>query len=147
MAKEIERKFLVVDDSYRTLAKESIHIVQGYISRVPESTVRIRTKGNRGYLTIKGMTHGATRNEWEYEIPFEDAKSMLSKCCNGNVVDKIRYIVDYSGHIWEIDEFASPCSGLVVAEVELESEMDMPALPSFVGEEVTGNPRYYNSNL
>lgn len=147
MAKEIERKFLVINDSYRTLANNSVRIIQGYISRTPESTVRVRIKGERGFLTIKGANNGATRDEWEYEIPKADAVALIKKCCFGNVIDKTRYLVDFSGFTWEIDEFSSPCRGLVVAEVELQSETDSPALPPFVGEEVTGDSRYYNSNL
>lgn len=147
MAKEIERKYLVIDNSYRAMARSSVRIVQGYISRTPESTVRVRLKGERGFLTIKGANHGATRDEWEYEIPKDEAVALMENCCFGNVIDKTRFLVDFSGYTWEIDEFNSPCRGLVVAEVELQSETDLPTLPPFIGKEVTGDPRYYNSNL
>lgn len=146
MAKEIERKFLVTDDSYLRLAVASHHIIQGYVSRRPEGTVRIRIRDDRAFLTIKGLTNGISRDEWEYEIPVEDARSMLETVCEGNIVEKIRHIVPYGGLTWEVDKFVRP-KQLVVAEVELPDQSIHPATPPFVGEEVSGNPAYYNSNL
>ena len=147
MAKEIERKYLVTDDSYRSMATECRHIKQGYLSREVEATVRVRIVDGRGYLTVKGKNRGATRDEWEYEIAAEDAEQMLARCCKGTVIVKNRYIVEHDGYDWEIDEYINPAGIPTVAEIELVSEEDRPALPGFVGTEVTGNPSYYNSNL
>lgn len=146
MAKEIERKFLVTDDSYLQLASSSHHIIQGYISRRPEGTVRIRIRDDRAFLTIKGVTLGITRDEWEYEIPVADAYAMLRNTCEGTIIEKKRYIVDFKGFKWEIDCFDSPRK-FTIAEVELSEQSITPPLPSFIGEEVSGNPAYYNSNL
>jgi len=148
MAKEIERKFLVKDSGYKMLSSESIRIVQGYLCRRPESTVRVRIKGDCGFLTVKSRTVGMTRDEWEYPIPESDARQMLAACCEGTVIDKTRHIVHFGDHVWEVDEFHGTHSGLVTAEVELPSESTvLGELPPFVGEEVTGDVRYYNSNL
>lgn len=147
MATEIERKFLVDGSGYRREASAAVHIRQGYLSMRPEATVRVRIKGERGYVTVKGITCGATRREWEYEVPKADAEAML-ELCEGAVVDKVRYLVPAAdGHVWEVDEFASPRPGLVVAEVELASESEPVELPEWVATEVTGNPQYYNSVL
>lgn len=146
MAKEIERKYLVTDDSYKRLAVASHHITQGYISRRKEGTVRIRLRDGRAFLTVKGVTDGITRNEWEYEIPADDAREMLSHVCQGNIVEKTRYLIPYEGLTWEVDSFTSPRL-MTVAEVELPSPDFIPALPSFIGKEVSGDPAYYNSNL
>lgn len=146
MGKEIERKFLVADsEAVKNAARESVRISQGYLSVEPERTVRIRLKGERGFLTIKGLTHGATRAEYEYEIPANDARELLSLCV-GKIIDKTRYLVDYEGQTWEIDEFHSPRK-LWLAEAELQSESEALSLPPWVGEEVTGDPNYYNSNI
>lgn len=147
MAKEIERKFLVKDRSYREMAVRSHHIVQGYISTRPEGTVRVRIKDEQAYLTVKGLTVGATRDEWEYGITTADARAMLERCTEGNVIDKTRYIVNHDGRTWEVDEFNGALSGLVVAEIELPSEDTAISLPAFVGNEITDDPRYYNSAL
>lgn len=147
MAKEIERKYLVVSDSYRRMASTSSLIIQAYLSRDPKATVRVRIKGDKAYLTIKGVNDGAVRDEWEYAIPVDDAKEMIKRCASGTVIEKTRWIVDYAGMTWEVDEFGGKHSGLVIAEVELptaEAEID---LPPFVGKEVTGDVRYYNSSL
>lgn len=147
MAKEIERKFLVTDSSYRTMASAERHIVQGYLSRDPRATVRVRIADGRAWLTVKGRNDGAVRDEWEYEIPLSDARDMLSRCATGRVIEKTRYIVDYDGRRWEVDEFGGELRGLTVAEIELTSADEQPELPPFVGDEVTGDPRYYNSAL
>lgn len=146
MGLEIEYKFLVKNDNYKKMSTKSYRIRQGYLSRVPERVVRVRIKGNAGYLTVKGKNHGATRLEFEYEIPLEDAERML-ELCDGPVIDKIRYIVAYEGHKWDVDEFLGGRTGLVIAEIELGSENEPFAIPDFIGEDVTGNPQYYNSNL
>lgn len=146
MAKEIERKFLVTDDSYLKLATTSSHIIQGYISRRKEGTVRIRIRDDRAFLTIKGVTTGISRDEWEYEIPVCDAKAMLRATCEGTIIEKTRYIVPVEGFTWEVDCFESP-KQFTIAEVELTDPTTNPPLPSFIGEDVSGNPAYYNSNL
>ncbi|MDE6480780.1 MAG: CYTH domain-containing protein [Muribaculaceae bacterium] len=146
MALEIEHKYLVKNDSYKDLAIDSVLISQGYLCREPERTVRIRIKGEKGYITVKGKNSGAVRTEFEYEIGLDDAKIMLSLCVPP-VLEKIRHIVPFEGHIWEVDEFLGCRTGLVTAEIELESPDEWYAVPSFVGENVTGNPDYYNSNL
>ena len=146
MALEIEHKYLVVGDSYRGMACSQRHIRQGYLSRDPERTVRIRIVDEKGFITVKGITAGDTRLECEYEIPLEDAESML-KICLLPLLEKIRYIVPYKGKIWEVDEFKGDQASLVMAEIELESSDEKYELPPFAGENVTGNPDYYNSNL
>lgn len=146
MALEIERKYLVKNDTYKEMSTTSTRILQGYLSRDPERTVRVRVKGEMGFITVKGITRGATRLEFEYEIPIADAEAML-KLCIPPVIDKIRYIVPFRGYTWEVDEFAGHRAGLVTAEIELSSESEAYSVPSFIGQEVTGNPAYYNSSL
>lgn len=146
MAKEIERKYLVKDSRYREMASGSSHIVQGYISRNPEATVRVRIRDSRAFITVKGKTVGCERDEWEYEIPVGDAKGML-RLCSGTVIDKTRWLVEHDGRTWEVDEFHGSHEGLVVAEVELASAGSAVTPPPFAGDEVTGDVRYYNSNL
>lgn len=145
MAKEIERKFLVNGHDYRNMAVKSTHIMQGYLLTELRATVRVRLRGESAYLTVKGPNIGSVRDEWEYEIPVDDARQMLSECAVGSVIDKERFEVPYEGHVWEVDEFHGHYEGLVVAEVEIADEGMQPPLPSFVGREVTGNTRYYNS--
>lgn len=146
MGKEIERKFLVsAPEEVRIEAFDSVRIRQGYLSVDPQRTVRVRMRGERGYLTVKGITVGTERAEWEFEIPAVDAVEMLSLCI-GKVIDKTRYLVRHEGQIWEVDEFQSPVR-LWLAEAELQSADDNLKLPRWVGREVTGNPDYYNSNL
>ncbi len=146
MGKEIERKFLVsAPEAVRIEAFDSVRIRQGYLSVDPQRTVRVRMRGERGYLTVKGITVGAERAEWEFEIPAVDAVEMLSLCI-GKVIDKTRYLVRHEGQIWEVDEFQSPVR-LWLAEAELQSADDNLKLPRWIGREVTGNPDYYNSNL
>lgn len=146
MAKEIERKFLVVDDGYKTMAISCRDIMQAYISTCPESTVRIRVADGRGFITVKGVTHGCVRDEWEYEIPADDAFEMASLAA-GRIIKKRRWIVPWRGFTWEVDEFSDELSGLTVAEVEMPHEDAVPELPPFVGREITGDVRYYNSTL
>ncbi len=148
MAKEIEHKFLVVSDSYRAMSTRKHHIIQGYLSRNPSATVRIRIiDSSVAFLTIKGANNGAVRDEWEYKIPVTDAKSMLDRCASGTIIDKTRYIIDYNGHNWEVDEFGGTQKGLTIAEIELTSSDEKFETPPFVGEDVTGDPRFYNSML
>ncbi len=147
MAKEIERKFLVKNSSFLELSASRQDIRQGYISRRPEGTVRVRICGDRAILTIKGRNDGAVRDEWEYPVPVEDAVLMLERCAEGTVIEKTRHIVPFGGFRWEVDVFHGAHEGLVVAEVELPSPDAAVPLPPFVGREVTGDPRYYNSNL
>ncbi len=146
MAKEIERKFLLTGDGWRQLAKGTIYR-QGYLSTVKERTVRVRTIDDKGFLTIKGITVGATRVEYEYEIPTADANEMLDDLCEKPIIEKKRYKVALDGFIWEIDEFGGVNQGLIVAEIELESEDQAFNKPDWVGDEVSGDPRYFNSNL
>ncbi len=146
MALEIERKFLVINDIYRLMASKSYNIKQGYLSTRKDATVRVRIKNKNAFITVKGLNKGATRCEWEYSIPYDDAIEMMA-LSQGVVIDKIRYIVEYEGLIWEIDEFKGAHEGLVVAEIELKDENETFPIPPFIGEEVTGNVAYYNSTL
>lgn len=145
MAHEIEHKYLVINDSFVEMSSESHHIMQGYLSRVPERVVRIRLRDDRGFITVKGKNHGDTRLEFEYEVPIEDARQMLT-LCEGKIIDKTRYMVPFEGFIWEVDRFMSPVD-LTVAEIELPASDTAYPLPPFVGPNVTGDHRYYNSNL
>jgi len=146
MGKEIERKYLIKDDTWRKQASGTTYR-QGYLSTVKERTVRVRTIDDKGFLTIKGITIGATRREYEYEIPMADANEMLDELCEKPIIEKTRFKISYAGLTWEIDEFAGVNQGLIVAEVELESEDQNIDFPPWVGEEVSGDPRYFNSNL
>lgn len=144
--KEREHKYLVCNDTWREREVSHIEITQGYLCRDPHTTVRVRLCGNDGFLTVKGITCGDTRDEFEYSIPYEDASEIL-KFCSGHVVRKIRHFVPFDGLMWEIDEFLGPHAPLYIAEVELPEDMQSWPLPSFAGTDVTGDPRYYNSNL
>ena len=146
MGIEIERKFLLIGEAWKKLA-QGIRYRQGYLSTSKESTVRVRTIENTGYLTVKGESQGATRSEFEYEIPVEDANAMLDQLCAKPLIEKNRYKIEYDGFIWEVDEFFGENQGLVVAEVELESEDQVYVKPEWVGVEVTEDHRYFNSNL
>ena len=146
MGTEIERKFLVKDNAWRSLAA-GVEYRQGYLNSAKERTVRVRTIAARGYLTIKGITTGATRAEYEYEIPAADADAMLDDLCEKPLIEKSRYKIDFGGLVWEVDEFFGDNQGLIVAEVELESEDQKFEIPEWIGEEVTGDPKYFNSNL
>ncbi len=145
---EIERKFLVLNDNYKQEAFAQTRISQGYLNSHPERTVRVRIKGNKGYLTIKGMGNesGTTRMEWETEISVAEAQQLLALCEEG-VIDKIRYEVKAGRHTFEVDEFFGENEGLVIAEVELDDENETFAKPAWLGQEVTGNERYYNAYL
>jgi adenylate cyclase len=146
MGIEIEKKFLLKGGEWKQLAV-GIAYRQGYLNSVKERTVRVRTINDKGFLTIKGVSVGATRLEYEYEIPLEDAQALLDELCEKPLIEKNRYKVDFSGFIWEIDEFFGENDGLIVAEIELESEDQSFDKPQWVGEEVTGDTRYFNSNL
>ncbi|HWR99894.1 MAG TPA: CYTH domain-containing protein [Prolixibacteraceae bacterium] len=148
MAQETERKFLVLGDDYKTDAGKSTRITQGYLSSFPGRTVRVRIKGEKGYLTIKGKSNasGTTRYEWEKEIPAEEASELL-KICEPGIIDKIRYEVRSGVHTFEVDEFFGDNLGLVVAEVELTDEDELIIKPLWLGQEVTGDVKYYNAVL
>jgi adenylate cyclase len=143
---EIERKFLVRDDSWRTLA-QGHRLRQGYLSSHPDRVVRIRIEGTAALMTIKGRTTGATRGEWEYPVPLEDAAVFLDQLCEQPIIDKTRYRIAYQGMLWEVDEFHGDNAGLVVAEIELTSEDQAFAKPEWIGDEVTHDSRYFNANL
>ena len=145
MAKEIEHKYLVVSEEYVEMAKSISMIIQGYLSKDPERTVRIRIRNTEAFITVKGKTSGDTREEFEYNIPLEDAEKMMHLCI-GTPLKKERYVVEFKGFIWEVDRFLN-CDSPTVAEIELRSSAQSYPIPPFVGEEVTGNPKYYNSNL
>ncbi|MGM9803390.1 MAG: CYTH domain-containing protein [Muribaculaceae bacterium] len=147
MAIEIEHKYLVNGESYKDMAEECHHIMQGYLSTQKQRTVRVRVIDNRAFITVKGENSGATRCEYEYEIPCDDARAMLSNLCLKPIIEKYRYIVRYEQNRWEVDEFKGNLNGLVMAEIELPCEQYAYAKPPFVGENVTGDPRYYNSSL
>ncbi len=145
MAKEIERKFLVRSDEWRSLAQPTRYR-QGYLSSVKERVVRVRTIGDRGFLTIKGINKGLTRLEFEYDVPLDDAVALL-ELCEEPIIEKDRSKISFGGLIWEVDEFFGDNAGLIVAEVELEDESQAFDKPPWVGQEVSGDPRYFNSNL
>jgi adenylate cyclase len=145
MAVEIERKFLVHGDAWKVSGVAEL-FRQGYLSTEPERTVRVRLAGSMGFLTIKGLSHGSRRDEFEYPIPAADAEALLAMC-HRPLIEKYRYRVPHAGLVWEIDEFLGDNAGLVVAEVELASEEQTISLPAWVGEEVTGDARYYNASL
>lgn len=145
MGVEIERKFLVKGDQWRDLAPGELYR-QGYLSTL-ESTVRIRVINDRGFITIKGMTQGISRAEFEYEIPVNDATQMLDSLCKPPLIEKYRHKIELNGLVWEVDEFLGENRGLTIAEVELNSADQAIDLPDWIGEDVSHDPRYYNSNL
>ena len=146
MKKEIERKFIVQNESWRT-ASPGILYCQGYLSSARECTVRVRTAGDKAFLTIKGPTTGPSRTEYEYEIPQADARALLAELAEKPLIEKIRHKRTYDGLLWEIDEFLGENQGLIVAELELKSEEQAFDKPDWAGEELTDDPRYFNSNL
>ena len=146
MGIEIEHKYLVKDDSYKRLSDNNSTIRQGFLSRNPERTVRVRVRDDQGFITIKGKGDGAAHPEFEYEIPLDDAVRLMS-LCEPPVIEKTRYIAMHDGNRWEVDVFHGSLEGLVIAELEVPSEDYRFSLPPFVGREVTGNPKYYNSQL
>ncbi len=147
MANEIERKFLVAGD-FKSSSFKSTRIIQGYLSSVPERTVRVRLKGEKGFITIKGIgsASGATRYEWEKEVPVDEINELLLLCEPG-VIDKTRYLVKSGEHTFEVDEFYGENEGLIVAEVELTAEDEIFEKPAWLDKEVTGDVKYYNSML
>jgi adenylate cyclase len=146
MGKEIERKFLVKSDAYRALGTCE-HLRQGFLSTAKERVVRVRIMGDKAFFTVKGISTGATRAEFEYEIPVADAHFMLDKLCEKPIIDKHRFTIPFRGFTWEVDEFHGENEGLVVAEIELPSEDAGFEKPDWIGEEVTYDARYFNSNL
>lgn len=150
MGLEIERKFLIVGEGWRQPAERQQRFSQGYLSRDPARTVRVRlsgtSAGEQAFLTIKGKTVGATRAEFEYEIPPADAQQLLL-LCEGPLIDKIRHLCEHQGKTWEVDEFFGDNAGLIVAEIELASEDEAFERPDWLGHEVSGDARYYNANL
>jgi len=145
MAQEIERKFLVTGEAWRQV--DGTLYRQGYLNTTKERTVRVRRKGHQAFLTIKGETVGATRLEFEYEIPSDDADQMLDELCERPLIEKKRYKIEHQGLIWEVDEFFGENEGLILAEVELAHEDQAIPKPSWIGTEVTDDPRYFNANL
>ena len=146
MNQEIERKYLLKNDDWKTLVTSSFAIKQGYLNSDKHRTVRVRVKGDQGYLTIKGKNVGATRPEYEYAIPLQDAIDMLL-LCEQPIIEKTRHIVIIEKHTWEIDIFEGTNAGLQVAEIELNSEDEHFTIPTWAGDEVTNDARYYNSSL
>lgn len=146
MGTEIERKFLVRSDAWRGLS-DGVRYRQGYLNSAKERTVRIRTVGEKAFLTIKGISVGATRAEYEYPIPTADCNAMLDTLAEKPLIEKTRYKIRHGVHTWEIDEFAGDNHGLIVAEIELQREDEPFDKPDWIGTEVTGDPRYFNSNL
>lgn len=148
MAQEIEKKFLVTNDAFKKEAFENSHIIQGYLSSVPERAVRIRIRDQSGFITIKGIGNesGASRFEWEKEMPLIEAEELM-KLCEPGVIDKTRYKVKVKGGTFEVDEFHGENDGLIVAEMELTNEHDYFDRPNWLGKEVTGDTKYYNAML
>ncbi len=147
MGIEIERKFLVKNDSWRNSDIKGIFIKQGYLKNSIDSVVRVRIAGKKAYICVKGKTINASRLEFEYEIPLQDAEEMLEKLCPKPLIEKIRYKVWYKGLKWEIDEFLRHNKGLVIAEIELDKPDQALNYPEWIGKEVTDDPGYFNSNL
>lgn len=146
MGLEIERKFLVQGDAWKTLG-EPVFFRQGYLSSQKERTVRVRIEGDRAVITIKGKSVGAVRGEWEYPIPVQDAAELLDGLCEQPLIEKYRRKIAVGAHVWEVDEFLGANAGLVVAEIELRAEDEAFDKPEWVADEVTDDARYYNSNL
>jgi len=147
VAIEIERKFLVAHDDWRSGATDGVLYRQGYLSRHANRSVRVRIAGDRAWLTTKGIISDLSRHEFEYAIPVEDAEQMLEKMCIKSLIEKTRYLVFFAGCTWEVDEFSGENAGLVIAEIELDSEDQEVALPAWLGTEVTDDLRYRNVNL
>lgn len=146
MGKEIERKFLVKNQDFKKFGRGTF-IKQGFLSSAKERVVRIRITGHQAFLTIKGISKGASRTEFEYEIPLEDAEFMMSDLCEKPIIEKFRYRIKAANVVWEVDEFKGLNEGLIVAEIELKSEDQVFDHPEWLGIEVTDDPRYFNSNL
>ncbi len=146
MATEIERKFLVRSDEWRSLVRERVHMRQGYLSSGSRCSIRARVAGDEAFLNLKAKRSGMTRAEYEYPIPRQDAEEILA-LCEGPLIEKYRHEIPLGKHVWEIDEFEGDNAGLIVAEIELDSEDEPFEHPSWLGEEVTHDERYYNFNL
>lgn len=147
MATEIEHKYLLKSDAWiNVIPDKSYEIRQGYLTKDPINTIRVRTKGDKGYLTIKGKTVGSSRSEYEYEIPYSDALELLRDFCTG-LIEKTRHLVTVENKLWEVDEFHGLNAGLFIAEIELADENEIYSKPEWVGENVTNDSRYANSNL
>ena len=146
MGLEIERKFLVLSEAWRGAVVKSCRLRQGYLAHGESATVRVRTDGHGAWLTIKTPGSGITRPEFEYSIPVDDAVQLL-EACGGRVIEKVRHIVPYGQHQWEVDVFSGKNAGLVLAEIELSSEQEKFDRPDWLGTEVSDDPRYYNSSL
>ena len=145
MALEIERKFLVKGNDWRNV--QGTMYRQGYLNSDKNRNVRVRVIDDRGYLTVKGISRGAARVEYEYEIPKAEADAMLDNLCEQPLITKMRFKIEFKGYVWEVDEFFGANQGLIIAELELESENQVFIKPEWIGEEVTGDPKYFNSNL
>ena len=151
MAREIERKFLLKNQDWKALAYKQTHFAQGYLNDITDksskSSVRVRIEGNKANMNIKSLEIGLSRDEYEYEIPLEDGQKILATLASGPVIEKVRYLVKVGTHTWEIDEFFGENEGLVVAEVEMQSENEKIEIPSWAGREVTEEVRFYNISL
>ncbi len=147
MATEIERKFLVIGDAWRAAADAGVRMRQGYLSGGKQSSVRVRVQGDVAFLNIKSATLGVWRREYDYPIPLADGEEMLDYLCAGPLIAKTRYEIEHAGHVWEVDVFEGDNHGLIVAELELDSEDEVFERPAWVGEEVSHDPRYYNVSL
>jgi adenylate cyclase len=146
MAIEIERRFRLASDAWRSSIARSSRIIQGYLAITEDSVIRVRVRDTQGYVTIKSRDGGVARQEYEYEIPLADAQSLL-KLCGRRILEKTRHNVDFAGYCWEIDEYSEPLEGLILAEVELQSESDDPPLPPWIGEEITHDGSFSNAAL
>ncbi len=144
MGVEIERKFLVTGDGFLREARGSLRLRQGYLANTERASVRIRTQGDRADINIKSLTLGVHRQEYEYEIPVDQAEAMLDELCMRPLIEKTRHLVDHGDHVWEVDVFEGDNAGLVVAEVELDDPDEAFERPAWIGEEVSHDPRYYN---
>jgi len=147
MAEEIERKFLVNGDTYKSLFTRKVFIRQGFLNTEKERVVRIRVVEKKAFITIKGIARGALRTEFEYKIPVLDANRMLESICEKPIIEKYRHIIPHGDFVWEVDEFLSENDGLIIAEIELKDENQPFPKPDWLGTEVTHDPRYFNSNL
>lgn len=147
MAREIERKFLVVNDDWRRRVSSTADYRQGYLSNNDKCSIRVRVDGNHGFLNLKSASLDIVRTEYEYQIPLADAREMLTDLCSDQPVEKRRHFVEHEGHTWEIDVFEGENRGLVIAEIELDEVDSKFSLPSWVGAEVSDDPRYYNVYL
>ena len=147
MAKEIEHKFLLANDNWRKSTQKSVEYKQGYLNSLPTSSIRIRISDHYAWLNIKSATVGNERREYEYEIPLQDAEEIISTLCAKPIIEKTRHFVTVGDHLWEIDEFAGENEGLIVAEIELSENGESFTKPTWIGQEVTHDLRYYNNNL